>query len=191
MLAASVMKGFRYRMDWIARISKMSLLCKIEIIVRNQLGKYLQELQVPIFCLLKKIDFCNNVRASPIMLLPIMIQSLLTKEAHHFFSYMRCFVWFGTIYTVIKQTHVKHSWRSVIFNKRLKPVTLLKITLPHGCFSLFKNCAKGTNTHKLSHMHPKHIKKILHCKKIWTSWPLLMLYELCGTPYICVQPTQI
>ena len=40
----------------------------------------------------------------------------------------------------------KHSWCSC----RLKPATLLKVTLLHGCFSRFLNCADFTKLHKTS-----------------------------------------
>ena len=33
-----------------------------------------------------------------------------------------------------------------------KPVTLLKVTLLHGCFSRFLNCTYGTKLHKASQM---------------------------------------
>ena len=36
----------------------------------------------------------------------------------------------------------KHSWRSVNF----VPATLLKLTLHHGCYSRFLNCAHGTKS---------------------------------------------
>ena len=34
----------------------------------------------------------------------------------------------------------------------LKPATLLKVTLFHGCFSRFLNCANDTKSRKASHM---------------------------------------
>ena len=37
----------------------------------------------------------------------------------------------------------KHPWRSVTFSQ---PATLLKVTLLHGCFSRFLNCAHGTKS---------------------------------------------
>ena len=36
----------------------------------------------------------------------------------------------------------KHPWRNVTLS--LKPATLLKVTLLHGCFSRFLNCINGT-----------------------------------------------
>ena len=40
----------------------------------------------------------------------------------------------------------KHPWRSVNFSKVacLKPATLLKLTLLHGCFLGFLKCTNGT-----------------------------------------------
>ena len=34
----------------------------------------------------------------------------------------------------------------------VKPTTLLKVTLLHGCFSRFLNCANATKSRKVSHM---------------------------------------
>ena len=43
---------------------------------------------------------------------------------------------------------------SVTFSKvaGFQPVTLLKVTLLHGCFSRFLNCANGTRSRKTSQM---------------------------------------
>ena len=46
----------------------------------------------------------------------------------------------------------KHPWRSVNFSCRLKPATLLKLTLLHGCFSRFLNCANVTKLRNAPHM---------------------------------------
>ena len=48
----------------------------------------------------------------------------------------------------------KHPWRSVNFSKvaDLKPATLLKLTLLHGCFSLFLNCTNGTKSCNAPHI---------------------------------------
>ena len=43
----------------------------------------------------------------------------------------------------------KHPWRRVTFSK---VETLLKVTLLHGCFSRFSNCANGTKSRKASHI---------------------------------------
>ena len=51
----------------------------------------------------------------------------------------------------------KHPWSSVAFNKvagRLKPTTLLKVTLLHECFSRLLNCANSTKWRKASHRKP-------------------------------------
>ena len=36
----------------------------------------------------------------------------------------------------------------------IKPATLLKVTLLHGCFSRFLNCTNGTKLCKTSHIIP-------------------------------------
>ena len=48
----------------------------------------------------------------------------------------------------------KYPWRSVNFSKvtGLKPATLLKLTLLHGCFSSFLNCTNGTKSRNTSQM---------------------------------------
>ena len=35
----------------------------------------------------------------------------------------------------------------------LKPATLLKVTILHGCFSRFLNCANGTKSRNTSHLN--------------------------------------
>ena len=49
----------------------------------------------------------------------------------------------------------KHPWRSVTFSKRdgcmLQSATLLKVTLPYGCFSRFLNCTNGNKWCKPLH----------------------------------------
>ena len=57
--------------------------------------------------------------------------------------------------------HEKHPWRSVTFS-RLQPATLLKVTLLHGCFLCFLNCAHGTksrNTPQLQKLDLKCFEK--------------------------------
>ena len=51
--------------------------------------------------------------------------------------------------------HEKHLWRSVNFSKVacFKPETLLKLTLLHGCFLRFLNCANGTISRNASQCH--------------------------------------
>ena len=51
----------------------------------------------------------------------------------------------------------KHLWRSVAFSKvacrcMQKPATLLKVTLLHGCFSQFLNCAHATKLRNAPHL---------------------------------------
>ena len=47
----------------------------------------------------------------------------------------------------------KHPWRSVNFSKiSLKPATLLKLALLHGCFSRFLNCTNGTKSRSASQL---------------------------------------
>ena len=36
--------------------------------------------------------------------------------------------------------------------KQAEPATLLKVTLPHGCFSCLLNCAVGTKSRNTSHI---------------------------------------
>ena len=57
----------------------------------------------------------------------------------------------------------KYPWRSVTFGKvagccRLKPATLLKITLLHGCFLPFLNRTNGTKSRKASHIFKQEEK---------------------------------
>ena len=48
----------------------------------------------------------------------------------------------------------KHPWRNVNYSKvaGLKPATLLKLTLLHGCFSRFLNCTNGTKSRNAPHL---------------------------------------
>ena len=48
----------------------------------------------------------------------------------------------------------KHSWKSVNVSKvaGLRPATLLKAALPHGCFSRFSNSTNGTKSRNTSHI---------------------------------------
>ena len=52
---------------------------------------------------------------------------------------MWCIARFGTTCTISKMC-------------RLKPATLLKLTLLHGCFSRFLNCTNGTKSRNAPHM---------------------------------------
>ena len=64
---------------------------------------------------------------------------------------MRYAIWYH-LYNFKKRE--KHLWMSVNFSKvaGLKPATLLKLALLHGCFSRFLNCANGTKSHNASHI---------------------------------------
>ena len=48
--------------------------------------------------------------------------------------------------------------------EELKPATLLKVTLLHGCFSRFINRTNGTKSRKASHI-VKDVKH-QHCHKV-------------------------
>ena len=54
------------------------------------------------------------------------------------------------------QTYPEPHPLSSLHKRSLQPATVLKETLHHGCFSLFKNCTDGTKFHKASHIE-KHI----------------------------------
>ena len=47
----------------------------------------------------------------------------------------------------------KHPWRSVHF----KPAILLKLTLLHGCYSLFKNCTNGTKSRSAPQISQRNV----------------------------------
>ena len=51
------------------------------------------------------------------------------------------------------EKHEKHPRRSAAFSK---PATLPTVTLLHGCFTRFLNCANGTKLHKASHIEITH-----------------------------------
>ena len=57
----------------------------------------------------------------------------------------------------------KHPWKNVTFSKvaGFSPVTLLTVTLPHGCFSRFLNCTNGTELRNASHILHKAVLKTL------------------------------
>ena len=48
----------------------------------------------------------------------------------------------------------KHPWRNVNYSKvaGLKPATLLKLTLLHGCFLRFLYCTNGTKSRNAPHL---------------------------------------
>ena len=55
----------------------------------------------------------------------------------------------------------KHPWRNVTF--RLKPATLLKVTLLHGCFSRFLSCAHGKKSRNAPHVIFEQNSYLLQC----------------------------
>ena len=57
---------------------------------------------------------------------------------------MLCAIWYFLYNLKNLKTPIEESW--------LKPATLLKLTLLHGCFSGFLSCINGAKSHKLSHM---------------------------------------
>ena len=69
-----------------------------------------------------------------------------------------CAIWYH-LYNLqnVKNTHGK----VLLLVCMLKPATLLKVTLLHGCFSRVLNCRNGTKSHKASQ---KQIKvQIVYC----------------------------
>ena len=56
---------------------------------------------------------------------------------------------FAIWYHLYNLKNVKNIHEGVLL---LKPVTLLKVTLLHGCFSRFQNCTNCTKSSKASHM---------------------------------------
>ena len=78
------------------------------------------------------------------------------------FAFLRCVKIFETFHIVNKdvpQMHTKKTFYLSIFCD-VKPATLLKATLLHGCFLRFLNCTNGTKSHKASHFK-------IHTKGIW------------------------
>ena len=57
---------------------------------------------------------------------------------------VRCAIW----YYLCNLKNVKNTHGGVLLLGNLKPATLLKVTLLHGCFSRFLNCANGTKSVK-------------------------------------------
>ena len=83
---------------------------------------------------------------------------------------MFCAIWYHlNNFKNVKNTHevfllVKLPWRSVTFSKvagfSLQPATLRKVTLLHGCFSRFLNCANDTKLRNSSLMMHIDIARI-------------------------------
>ena len=59
---------------------------------------------------------------------------------------MRCAIW----YHVYNLKNMKSTHGGVLLLVKLKPATLLKVTLLHGCFSCSLNFANGTKSRKAS-----------------------------------------
>ena len=101
------------------------------------------------------------------------------------------------IYNIDKPEWIicKHSESSVWYVICLKPATLLKLTLLHGCFSRFWNCANGTKSRNASHIIYK-ISKTLLTYIFWSSFPqwvspgmkkILFICLFCyGIKHICI-----
>ena len=64
------------------------------------------------------------------------------------FRYLQVML-FAIWYHLYNLNNVKNIHEGVLL---LKPVTLLKVTLLHGCFSRFQNCTNCTKSSKASHM---------------------------------------
>ena len=61
---------------------------------------------------------------------------------------MLCAIW----YHLYNFKNMKNTHGEVLLLVKLKPATLIKVTLPHGCFSRFLNCINGTKLRKASHI---------------------------------------
>ena len=57
---------------------------------------------------------------------------------------MRCVIWYH-LYN-LKSVKNTHGVVLILVKLQAKPATLLKLTLPHGCFSRFLNCTNGTKS---------------------------------------------
>ena len=56
---------------------------------------------------------------------------------------------------------MKNTHGGVLVFVKLQAATILRVTLIHGCFSRFLNCANGTNTRKASHLlHLFHLGRV-------------------------------
>ena len=61
---------------------------------------------------------------------------------------MRCEIW----YHLYNFKNVKNTHGGVLILVKLKPATLLKLILFHGCFSRFLNATNGTKSRNASHI---------------------------------------
>ena len=74
------------------------------------------------------------------------------------------------IWEIFKNSIFKSS-----FFCKLKPATLLKVTLLHGCFSRFLNCTNGTKSRK-AHIWWSISQKFLEAKKMSTMFTKCLWY---------------
>ena len=75
---------------------------------------------------------------------------------------MWCIVRFSTMCTILK------TWKTPMeeyYFCRLKPATLLKVTVLHGCFSRFLNCTNGTKSRNTPHIRSKVWLRFLKQRK--------------------------
>ena len=70
------------------------------------------------------------------------------------FTNVRCVIW----YHLYNLKNVKNTQGEVLLF--VKPATLLKVSLLHGCFSLFLNCTNATKSLKASQMVINNINGI-------------------------------
>ena len=68
-----------------------------------------------------------------------------------------CFVMWDALRDLVpfmrfKKRENNHRGVLLLVKFRLKPATLLKVTLPHECFSHFLSCKDGTKSRKASHI---------------------------------------
>ena len=75
---------------------------------------------------------------------------------------MLCAIW----YYLYNLRNVKNTYGGVLL---LKPATLLKVTVLHGCFSRFLNCINGTKSRNAPHISSvitelqRNAKKVFKC----------------------------
>ena len=91
--------------------------------------------------------------------------ALLSQTSHVFPSIifygfmMVCAIWCH-LYNL---KNVKNIYGGVVFLIKLQALaSLLKVTLPHGCFSRFLNCTNVTKSCKLSHFY--HLRTHFDCE---------------------------
>ena len=78
-----------------------------------------------------------------------MLQHENKKQGFAEVYVMGCAIW----YHLHNLKNLKNTHGGVLILVKLQAkVTLLKLTLLHGCFSCFLNCANGTKSRNASHM---------------------------------------